>query len=152
MSLKFGNLLVGNLKLYLDELDSLQIKFQTPFQKEFENDATNSISITNSGMKKYSISEINSIKTNFQAENNSQLENDSTNSVTFSNQGANLFTLKAVIKLGMLMHNVESAKLFRDSIIEELQAGVTFKKAYQSTTQASLMKNYQKMIFFSKIL
>ena len=33
-----------------DELDSLQIKFQTPFQKEFENDATNSISITNRGM------------------------------------------------------------------------------------------------------
>ena len=79
-------------------------------------------------------------------------ENDVTETYRFNSQGETLWSLKAVVKLGMFMDRTESAKLFRDAIIEELQAGVTFKKAYQSTTQASLMKNYQKMTIFSKFL
>ena len=96
--------------------------------------------LNNAGMKLYSKSEINDLASTFQTGVQHPFENDATDSVTFSNRGMTLWTLKSVTRLGMFMTKTESAKLFRDSIIDELQAGVTFKKAYQSTTQAYLQQ------------
>ena len=68
------------------------------------------------------------------------IPNDVSSTYKFHSGGETLWSLRAVVKLGMFMDRTDSAKLFRDAIINELQAGVTFKKAYQSTVQSYLQQ------------
>ena len=88
-------------------------------------------------------SDIMEMKENFMVsttDHEKSITNDVSDTYKFHSGGETLWSLRSVVKLGMFMERTESAKLFRDSIIEELQAGVTFKKAYQSTTQAYLQQ------------
>ena len=65
--------------------------------------------------------EIDSMNSKFQTRKELGFENDITDSISYTNRGMILWTLKSVTKLGMFMTKTESAKLFLDSIIEELR-------------------------------
>ena len=90
------------------------------------------------------------MKLEFQPRLENGVENDVTESLTYGNKGMYLWNLKSVIRLGMFMTKTDSAKLFRDAIINELQAGVTFKKAYQTVLDGyKKKKNMDYLPIFS---
>ena len=137
------------MKLYSKlELDSMVSTFQAQVETVFENDVTDSISITNNGFKKYTKEEFNNLRNTFTAPfekgQSKSLENNIDMEFPARATSITLWTLKSLTRLSMFMTPQQVADFFS---VEKINI-----KSYTQTERNGKPNEYRKELIDAGLL